>query len=81
MMIDWLGGMNLEINYPKLVILRDQKDDGAVDNNGEIWKEMPVSAGKTGSLSHINVEETNGPWELNLPWPVHLTDGLQLNQL
>lgn len=42
---------------------------------------MPVSAGKTGSLSHINVEETNGPWELNLPWPVHLTDGLQLNQL
>lgn len=44
-------------------------------------KEMPISAGKTGSLGHVNIEETNGPQELSLPWPVHLTDGLQLNQL
>lgn len=42
---------------------------------------MPVSARKTGSLSHVNIEETNGPWELNLLWLVHLTDGLQLSQL
>lgn len=49
MMIDWFEGTKLEINYPKLIILRDYKDDGAVDNNGEIQKEMPVSAGKTGS--------------------------------
>lgn len=42
---------------------------------------MPVSAVKTGSLGRVNTEETNGPWELSLLWPVHLTDGLQLNQL
>ena len=65
MMIDWFGRIKFEINYPKLVILRDQKIDGAVDNNGEIWKQMPISAGKTESLSHISVENTNEPWELS----------------
>lgn len=69
------------MKQPKLLILRDQKDDGTADNSGEIWKEMPVSAVKTGSLGRVNTEETNGPWELSLLWPVHLTDGLQLNQL
>ena len=39
------------------VIWLDQKDDGAVDNNEKIWKEMPVSVGKTGSLSHVNMEK------------------------
>ena len=80
MMIDWFGRIKLEINYPKLVILRDQKDDGAVDNNGEIWKEMPISAGKTESLSHTNVEKNKWTMGVKL-WPVYLTDGLQLNQL
>lgn len=42
---------------------------------------MLVSVGKTGSLGHVNMEKTNGPSELSLLWPVHLTDGLQLNQL
>lgn len=42
---------------------------------------MPVSAGKTGSFCRVNTEEINGPWELSLLRPVHLTDGLQLNQL
>lgn len=69
------------MKYPQLLILRDQKDDGTADNSGEIWKEMPVSAGKTGSSGHVNIEETNGPWALSLLQPVHLTDGLQLNQL
>lgn len=69
------------MKQPKLLILRDQNDDGTADNSGEIWKEMPVSAGKSGSLGRVNVEETNGPWGLSLLWPVPLTDGLQLNQL
>lgn len=69
------------MEYPKLLILRDQKDDGTADNSGEVQKEMPVSAEKSGSLGHVNTEETNGPWEFSLLWPVHLTDGLQLNQL
>lgn len=47
----------------------------------KIWKEMPVSVGKTRSFGHVTMEKTNGPSELSLLWPVHLTDGLQLNQL
>lgn len=42
---------------------------------------MSISVGKTGSLSRVNTEETNGPREWSLLWPVYLTDGLQLNQL
>lgn len=26
---------------------------------------MPISAAKTESLSHVNIEKTNGPWELS----------------
>lgn len=69
------------MKYPQLLILRDQKDDGTADNSEKIWKEMTVSAAKTGSLGRVNIEETNGPWALSLLCPVHLTDGLQLNQL
>jgi len=41
---------------------------------------MPISAGKTESLSHTNVEKNKWTMGVKL-WPVYLTDGLQLNQL
>lgn len=60
MMIDWFGGRSWK-ETSKFIILRDCKDDGTVDSNGEIWKEMPVSAGKTGNLGCVNMEATNWP--------------------
>lgn len=76
MMIDWFEGIKLEINYFKFIILRDYKDDGVVDNNGEIRKEMFVFVGKIGSWGCVNIEEVNGLWELVLLWFVYLIDGL-----